>query len=61
MPEESPANYYRDAPTEEEMKRGFRAAAEAFLANRDKSPEEQRAAIKEALKGMHGEKPGEKE
>jgi hypothetical protein len=61
MPDKSPANYEEDAPTEEEIKRGFKAAAEAFLANRDKSPEEQRTAIKDALRKAHGEESGEKD
>lgn len=56
MRDELPVNYEADAPTEEEIKRGFKGAAEAFLASRDKSPEERRAAIKEALRRAHGEK-----
>jgi hypothetical protein len=59
MPDELPADYEEDAPTEEDVRKGFSATAAAFLANRDKPPEERRAAIKAALRGAHDKAPDE--
>lgn len=59
MPDEPPADYGEDAPTEEDVRRGFGATAAAFLANRDRPPEERREAIKAALRRAHDKAPDE--
>jgi hypothetical protein len=53
MSKKSSPNFEEDAPTPEAVKRGFKAGAAAFLANRKQPLAQRRKAVAKAIKAAH--------